>query len=164
MTVKAIWAEDLNGIIGDGHTLLWDIPEDLQHFKKTTLGNDVLMGSRTWDSLPKKPLPARLNIVASSKLDVLEGAEVTHDLNATLQQRFQTEETLWVIGGGVVYSNALPYCEEIHITRVDISVETNTPVYAPVYTDQFVLVEMSEKLESKSGLSFHYEIWKRTNA
>lgn len=161
MTVKAIWAEDLNGVIGDGFTLLWDIPEDLQHFKNLTLNNDILMGSRTWDSLPKKPLPGRKNIVASLTVESLKGAEVTHDLNATLQRYLQTEATLWVIGGGMIYTNALPYCDELHITKVDSSVDTETPVYAPAYVEQFKLAQMSETYQSSAGVEYRYEIWRR---
>ena len=63
----AIWAQSVDGIIGDGEDMPWHLPEDLKHFKDTTSGHPIIMGRRTWESLPFKPLPNRKNIVLSSR-------------------------------------------------------------------------------------------------
>ncbi len=161
MTVKAIWAEDANRVIGDGKSLLWEVPEDLKHFAGKTKNSAVLMGHRTWLSLPRKPLPGRRNIVASRSLRYEEGAEFTNDVNRTLQQFFSNDESLWVIGGENIYTVALPYCEELHITRVHLETATETPVFAPDYAHQFMLDELSLTMTSVSGTVYHHEKWVR---
>lgn len=82
MTLGAIWAQSLDGIIGDGAGMPWHLPEDLKHFKETTLGSPIIMGRRTWESLPVKPLPGRKNIVLSSREDDewSDGASVCRDI------------------------------------------------------------------------------------
>ena len=65
--LRAIWAQNLMGLIGDGKSMPWHVPEDLQHFKKLTLGSPIIMGRRTWESLPMQPLPGRKNLVLSRR-------------------------------------------------------------------------------------------------
>ena len=67
MMLRAIWAQNLMGLIGDGKSMPWHVPEDLQHFKKLTLGSPIIMGRRTWESLPVRPLPGRKNLVLSRR-------------------------------------------------------------------------------------------------
>ena len=93
--IGAIWAQSRNGVIGDGQGMPWHIPEDLKHFKAVTLGQPVIMGRRTWESLPFKPLPGRENLVLSSR-DPGEWSA-----GATVITEIPQEG--WIIGGGEVY-------------------------------------------------------------
>ena len=93
-----IWAQSTSGIIGRGDTIPWDVPEDLVRFKEVTLGHPVVMGRRTWDSLPAsvRPLPGRRNIVLSRQAGfTVDGAEVVGSLDEAL-----SEPGAWVVGGG----------------------------------------------------------------
>mgnify|MGYP002717989031 CR=1 FL=1 len=92
----AIWAQSLDGVIGDGEGMPWHLPEDLRHFKDVTLGHPIIMGRNTWQSLPKRPLPGRANHVLSSREpgEWSDGAYVSPDLP-------DLEADAWIIGGGI---------------------------------------------------------------
>ncbi|MGO1317941.1 MAG: dihydrofolate reductase, partial [Cellulomonadaceae bacterium] len=115
-----IWAQDeVRGIGRDG-ALPWHLPEDLAHFKATTLGVPVIMGRLQWESLPEqvRPLPGRRNIVLTRNPGYrAEGAEVVTSLPAALAA--VAGQRAWVIGGGQVYRLALPHADEIVLTEVE---------------------------------------------
>ncbi|KQB86037.1 dihydrofolate reductase [Corynebacterium lowii] len=119
----AIWAQSREGIIGDGTGMPWHLPEDLRHFKEVTLGAPVVMGRRTWESLPKKPLPGRENIVLSHRApgEWSQGARVSTEI--------PTEG--WIIGGGEIYAQTIGSVDVVEITLVDTQVRVENPVYAP---------------------------------
>ena len=103
--------------IGKNGGLVFHIPEDMRYFKEVTTGHKVLMGRKTWASLPKK-LAGRENIVASS--DDLTGADaVVRDLDGFLRENADTPEEIFVIGGGQIYEAALPYARNLYLTEVD---------------------------------------------
>lgn len=104
--------------IGRGGGLLCRLPEDMRRFRETTEGAAVVMGRKTWESFPKRPLPGRRNIVLSRSVKELEGAEVFGDVKELLKYLKTLKERVFVIGGGEVYSLLEPYCEEALITRV----------------------------------------------
>ena len=110
-----------NMAIGKNNDLLWHLPADLKHFKQLTSGNTVIMGERTFFSLPVRPLPKRRNIVITHKVDFdREGCEIVPSPQAALEAAAGTEvEKLWVIGGGSVYTALLPKCKRAFVTRVD---------------------------------------------
>ena len=138
--ICAIWAQSLNGVIGDGTDMPWHIPEDLKHFKKTTMGQPVIMGRRTWESLPFKPLPGRENFILSSREpgEWSTGATVITDI----------PEEGWIMGGGEVYKATVGSADVLEITLVDVSIDLPTPVYAPEIPENFTLVKESEWMES----------------
>jgi dihydrofolate reductase len=104
-----------NGVIGNAGTIPWRIPEDLKRFKQLTLGKPVVMGRKTWDSLPKKPLPGRDNIVVTRQRDWLaEGASAASSLDEALAGVGNVS----VIGGGEIYREALPRADRIELTEV----------------------------------------------
>lgn len=110
-----------NGTIGDGHELVWRIPEDLAHFKRVTLGHPVLMGRRTWDGLPARfrPLPGRRNLVLTRQPGwKAEGAETVHSLDEAIT-RCADSERLYVIGGAQLWAIALPRVDELILTEID---------------------------------------------
>lgn len=104
--------------------LCFRIPEDMKYFKNTTMGHKVLMGRKTWESLPGK-LPGRENIVASRH--EVEGVdEWVSDLAGFLRKNTGTEEEIFVIGGGQVYLESLPYATRLYLTEVDSECEADT--------------------------------------
>ncbi len=110
---------DRNRLIGVDGGLPWRLPADLRFFKQTTLGHALLMGRRTWESLPRKPLPERRNIVLSRQPGfVAEGAEVVASLDDALRL-VPADEELMVIGGAEVYAVCLPRAERLYVTEVE---------------------------------------------
>lgn len=128
--LSLIVAHDLDGVIGRDGDLPWRLPNDLQHFKRLTLGNTVLMGRRTWDSLPKKPLPGRDNWVLSRDAGfAAEGARTFTDLQQALLAPCSGERL--VIGGAELYRQALPLAQRLYLTLVQARVagDTHFPAY-----------------------------------
>ncbi|MDO5625725.1 MAG: dihydrofolate reductase [Pseudomonadota bacterium] len=119
--IGLIWAQARGGVIGQGGTMPWHLPEDLAHFKRTTLSHPVIMGRKTWDSLPPRfrPLPGRDNIVITRQQDWHEtGAQHAKNLNDALQKA-QNAERCWIIGGAQIYALALPLADELVVTEID---------------------------------------------
>jgi dihydrofolate reductase len=121
-----------NGVIGKGGGLPWRLKTDLANFRAVTMGKPVIMGRKTWDSLPRKPLPGRLNVVLSRDGSFEpEGAVVCETLNEALQiAREQAAEDgaeeVCVIGGAAVFAEALPRAKRLYLTEVDAVVEGDT--------------------------------------
>lgn len=118
--VAAIVAVDLNWGIGYNGDLLVNIPEDKKFFKETTKNATVIMGRKTWDSLPIKPLPNRKNIIISrnNNLDCNGGTIVTLDEAVQLIKNVKPDERLFVIGGGQIYKELLSYCDIAYVTMI----------------------------------------------
>src|ERR1700712_3875319 len=117
-----------NGAIGRNNALLWRLPEDLIRFKALTMGHPVIMGRKTWDSLPERfrPLPARRNIVLSRRSDLqLAGAEVLGSLAEALAA-CSANERVFVIGGAQIYAEALALAERLELTEIDADFEADT--------------------------------------
>lgn len=120
-----------NGVIGKDGRLPWRIPDDMRRFKALTLGKPCVMGRKTWESLPKKPLPGRLNIVVTRERDYrAEGATVVHSLDEALTCANGADE-ICVIGGVEIYRAALSRADLIHLTQVhgDIDGDTHMPQF-----------------------------------
>jgi dihydrofolate reductase len=124
--VAAIVAMDETRVIGKDGALPWHLPEDLAHFKKLTTGHLVIMGRKTWDSLPPKfrPLPNRVNLVVSRTPEALalpEGVLTANSLDAAIAmatERADNTQRVWIIGGAELYKTGLPRCYEVHLTLV----------------------------------------------
>lgn len=106
-----------NRELGKEGKLIFHIKEDMQFFKETTMGHKVVMGRKTWESLPFK-LPGRTNIVVSSK-DFEGPDEVVHDISEFVSKNQETEEEIFVIGGGRIYAEFLPYASNLYLTEVE---------------------------------------------
>ena len=119
--------------LGLGGDLVWHISEDLRRFRRLTLGHPVIMGRKTWESLPKRPLPGRLNIVLSRGLDpsgMPEGAAAVASLGEALALCAEGEVP-FVIGGAEVYRQCLPAATELHITHVDAEAPAGVDAWFP---------------------------------
>jgi len=118
--VALIAAVGRNGEIGRDNALLWRLPEDMAYFKQTTLGRPVIMGRKTWESLPERfrPLPGRLNVVVSRNPDYsAPGATLCHSLEEALAAAGSGE--VFVMGGAELYTLALPRAHRLYLTRVE---------------------------------------------
>lgn len=113
-----ILAADCDWAIGKSGGLLAHIPADMKFFRETTQNSTVVMGRKTWDSFPKKPLPNRVNCVISRSVKALDGALVFGSVEDFLQYAKTAEGKIFVIGGGEIYRQLLPYCDEAFITRI----------------------------------------------
>lgn len=127
-----IWAQAAGRVIGADGTMPWHLPEDLAHFKRSTLGAPVIMGRRTWESFPARfrPLPGRRNIVItrSARREVeAAGGEAVETLDDAL--RLVGDADTWVLGGGALFGEALPRADRALVTEIDLEVGGDT--FAP---------------------------------
>ena len=120
MTLSIIVAVASDGAIGRANDLLWHLPADLKRFKELTTGHTILMGRKTFESLPRGPLPNRRNIIISRSLPAPSGAEVYPTIQQALEACASDEE-VFIIGGGEIYRQLLPNTEQIYLTRVQAS-------------------------------------------
>ncbi len=120
-----------NGAIGVKGDLPWRLPADLAHFKKVTLGKPILMGRKTWESLPRRPLPGRPNLIVTRDPDYLaDGAVVFQTIEAALSRgrdlaREAGVAELAIIGGAEIYTACLPFATRLHLTEVDAEPEAD---------------------------------------
>ena len=123
--IAIIGAMDRNGLIGAQNALPWHLPADLARFRQRTIGHTVIMGSRTWESLPKQPLPGRQNIVLSRTMpkDMAE-CDVARNLDEALM--LAEGEHVFIIGGASVYEQALPLADTLYLTLIDEEFEGDT--------------------------------------
>jgi dihydrofolate reductase len=161
MKVGLIYAQSRNGVIGQGGTLPWHLPEDLAHFKRTTLGAPVLMGRKTWDSLPPRfrPLPGRRNIVITRDANwQAPGAERAGTLDEALALGAGAE-TLWVTGGAEIFRLALPRAHIAVVTEIDADFEgdTHAPELGPQWRETG-----RERHVSGNGIAFSFVTYERT--
>ena len=125
MTVGLIWAQARNGVIGADGGLPWHLPEDLKLFREITMGATVVMGRRTWESLPERfrPLPGRANVVLTSDPTwATDGARRAGSVAEVLDEH----ASVWVIGGGAVYAAFLLHADRLVVTDVDLDVDGDT--------------------------------------
>lgn len=165
-----IWAQAAGGAIGRGGDMPWHLPEDLAHFKRTTLGAPVIMGRRTWESLPERvrPLPGRANLVVTRNADfVAPGAEIVGSLEHALAQ-LRNEPAgadpgavdAWVMGGGELYRAALPHAAVLVVTRIDLEVP-DADTFAPEIGPEWALADPGTAEQSASGVGYRIERWIR---
>jgi dihydrofolate reductase len=127
--LSLIVARAKNNVIGRDGDLPWRLPDDLAHFKKVTSGKPVIMGRATWESLPRRPLPGRQNIVLTRDWTyAAQGARVFSQIGAALAvaravARRDGEDEFFVIGGAELFQNCLPLADRIYLTEVDAEPE-----------------------------------------
>jgi len=106
-----------NRVIGRNNALPWSLKADMEHFKKLTLGWPCIMGRKTWESLPKRPLPGRPNIVISQSLSSVAGAKVFSSLKDAIDHCAEHEK-IFICGGASVYAEAMPLANRIELTLI----------------------------------------------
>ena len=156
MKIHLIWAQDERGGIGKNGKLPWHITADLKNFKKLTLASTIIMGRKTWESLPVRPLPKRRNIVLSSK--TVPNVECFTSIEKCLEILIANgTKKLFVIGGSSIYNNFIHLADELHITEVDEIIE-GIDTYFPL--DMIIIQQVFEKIEEQK-LAFNaiYSHW-----
>ncbi|MBS7806985.1 dihydrofolate reductase [Variovorax sp. PCZ-1] len=166
MQINLIWAQAKGRVIGKDGKMPWHLPEDLAHFKRTTLGHPVIMGRKTWDSLPAKfrPLPGRMNVVISSDVATREnlkknGTSPAQNLREALlicEQLGSSE--VWVIGGAQIYAQALPLAQKLVITEIDAEFEGDA--FAPAVDASWRETER-DQLTATNGLKLDFVTYQR---
>src|SRR3954471_18997811 len=131
MKLGLIYARARNGVIGKDGGLPWHLPEDLAHFKRLTLGCPVIMGRKTWDSLPPRfrPLPGRLNVVVTRQAEWKAGGAASASSLAQAIETAKGQPLVWVIGGAELFAQALPLADVAEVTEIDADFEGD--VFAP---------------------------------
>ncbi|MBS0025145.1 dihydrofolate reductase [Microbacterium paraoxydans] len=150
--VGLIWAQAANGVIGAEGGMPWHVPEDLAHFKETTNGTPVIMGRKTWDSLPERfrPLPGRDNIVITRQQDwTADGARRA----ATVAEAVRGQERVWIIGGGEIFRQVIGDADRLEVTEIDLDVEGDA--FAPD-TSGWRLVDEGEWQTSRTGVRYRF--------
>jgi dihydrofolate reductase len=158
-TVALICALAHNGGIGRGNALLWRIPEDLQHFKRTTMGCPVVMGRKTWDSIGR-PLPGRRNIVVTRNAAwAAAGAEAAASLDDALA-RVADAPKVFVIGGAQLYALALPVADTLVLTEIDADAP-DADAFFPAFDRSAWTAEIGDWQASAAGPRFRVVTWRR---
>lgn len=176
--LRAIVAMGRRGEIGFRGDMPWHLPEDLRHFKEMTMGHPVIMGRRTWESLPKRPLPGRVNVVLTRSegydapgalvaSGIEEGLAMVEDAmskgdkvsvsscDSESEGRSEIDVVAYVIGGGNVYEQSLPLVSRVFVTRIDAEYPEADTFFPSL--DGFRLVSVSEPMTSKIGLRYWFE-------
>lgn len=159
--ITLVWAEARDGAIGRDGVMPWRLPEDLAHFRSATTGSPVVMGRRTWESLPERfrPLPGRANVVVSrNPAFQAEGATVATSLEAAIAAAGARRVS--VIGGGELYRQAMPIASTLIVTRIDLRVP-GADTFAPEIGDEWRLTDAGEPRVSKTGLGYRFERYAR---
>ena len=166
--ISAIVAVDENWGIGFNGELLEKIPEDLKYFKELTTGNTVVMGRKTWDSLPIKPLPNRGNFIISRETPLLmENKAIRMNLDMIKDtMEANKDENYFIIGGGQIYKELLPLCDRVYVTKIFKSHE-NVDTYfpdldEPEMWDTWKPVHMGET-KVYNGLLYQFWTYDRIN-
>jgi dihydrofolate reductase len=159
MGVSLVVAYARNGVIGRDGDLPWHLPSDMRHFRELTMGGTVVMGRKTYASIPDKfrPLPGRRNVVLSRDAEfAASGVEVFSSLPAALDA---CGWDCFVIGGGATYAEALPHAGRVYATEVASEVEGDT-VFAPLSDAQWACVSSGEPI-AENGHEFRIRVYER---
>ena len=160
MKLGLIWAQARNGVIGKGGVLPWHLPEDLAHFKRTTLGAPVIMGRKTWDSLPPRfrPLPGRRNVVVTRDAGWrAEGAERAGTLEEAIALCGDAP-VAWVTGGAEIFRLAIPRADVAVVTEIEADFEGD--VHAPALGPRWRETSR-ERHVGANGVAFSFVTYER---
>lgn len=158
MTVSLIAAVDQRGGIGLANELLVRLPEDMRHFKQTTMGNPIVMGRKTWDSIGR-PLPGRRNIVVTRDAQWhADGAQRAASIEEAMVLASPSTK-LHVIGGAEIYALAMPHANELVITELDAAFEADT--FFPPWPRADFHETMREPHRSEQGLDFAFVTYRK---
>lgn len=155
--VGLIWAEARGGVIGADGSMPWSVPEDLAHFKDITLGAPVIMGRKTWESLPERfrPLPGRENVVITRQQDWAdEGATRA----ATVAEAVRGHDRVWIIGGAEIFRQVISDADRLEVTELDLDVDGDA--FAPSI-DGWRLTDDGEWQTSRTGIRYRFRGYER---
>lgn len=156
-----IFARAANGVIGKDGGLPWHLPEDMAHFRRMTSGHPVVMGRKTWDSLPAKfrPLPGRLNIVVTRRSDWSAGGALRAGSLPEAVALCPADADVWVIGGGEIYREALPLAHDAEVTEIEADFDGDA--HAPQLGSQWIETARQRHMAA-GGLAFSWVTYRNT--
>ncbi len=156
MTISIIVAFAENNVIGKDNSLIWHISDDLKRFKRLTSGHSIIMGRKTYESLPFKPLPKRKNIVISSQKDLkFEGVIVVNNYEDALKE-CASEDEIFICGGASIYKHFIDIADKMYITKVYERFEGDT-FFPQIDFDKWEVISQSEKIfDDKSKLKYSF--------
>lgn len=156
--INIIVAVSENNVIGRDNQLIWHISEDLKRFKKLTLGHPMIMGRKTFQSLNSKPLPQRHHFVISRQ-EHKDSKQVTwvKSLEEAIAKAQELDSEIYIIGGGMIYEQALPLADKLEITRIHKHYDGDT--YFPEIPDEFECIEDEKHWEEKLPFEYSYRTY-----
>lgn len=158
--ISIIVAIAANYAIGKNNDLLWYISEDLKHFKKITSGHPVIMGKRTYESLPRRPLPGRENVVLTDIAgETIQGCTMVYSIEEALKW-CEGREECFIIGGGSVYRQFMPHSETLYITWVHKDFEADT-FFSEISESEWEKIETEDHFSNENGFSYSFVTYKR---
>ncbi|MDO5288616.1 MAG: dihydrofolate reductase [Pseudomonadota bacterium] len=162
--IGLIWAQAHGRVIGQGGTMPWHLPEDLAHFKRTTQGHPVIMGRKTWDSLPPRfrPLPGRANIVITQQVNWHENGVYRASSLQDALQKCEHDVHVWIIGGAQIYAQALPLADVLAVTEIDAGFAGDA--FAPVIDPAAWHASAGDWLTAANGLRYRFVTYARALA
>jgi dihydrofolate reductase len=161
LRVALVAAVARGGVIGRDSGIPWRLPEDMRRFRTLTMGHPVVMGRRTWESLPDqfRPLPGRGNVVVTRNSDwSAQGADRAGSIEDALRL-LEGEATVFVIGGGEIYAAALPSADELLLTEIDAEIEGDT--YFPNWNPDDFEEVARERHVSSDGVGYSFVTYER---
>jgi dihydrofolate reductase len=163
MRISAICAMSENRVIGKNNQLPWHLPADLNHFKKITSGNPILMGRKTYESIGR-PLPNRDNIIITSHADYhAPGCIIVHSIKEALTMTKKNNE-IFVIGGASLYQEMLPFTQRLYLTLIHQHIEGDV-FFPELNKEEWQEVEcINHAADEKNNYSFSFIILDRVNA
>lgn len=144
--------------LGSHGNLIWHISADLKNFKRLTTGHPVIMGRKTWESLPKQPLPGRLNIVMSRNPGSIEGAVAVSSPEEAIAA-CEGHDFPYIIGGEQIYRLFMPHASQLFITQIDADAGKDVDAWLPDYRNDWRLSEASDWDTDQNGIKYRFERW-----
>jgi len=162
MVISLVVAASENNVIGKNNKLLWTLPNDMKFFKNVTWAMPVIMGRKTFESLGK-PLTGRTNIVITRKTDwKKDGTIVVASLDNAIKQAADTDaKEAFVIGGGEIYKEAIPFADRVYLTRVHASFEGDTSFPVLDDKDWKLFSSMDFDADAKHAYAYTFQVWDR---
>jgi len=159
ISIIAAVSDDLG--IGKNNELIWHIPEDLKRFKKLTIGKSVIMGKKTWKSLPRKPLSGRKNIVLTDIPDEIINCAITAYSMEDAVRKSDKNGEVFVIGGGSIYRQFMPVADRLYITHVHKKAPADT-FFPEIDPGKWKVIERKECIsEDENKIPYSYMIYER---
>lgn len=159
MTIALIWAQAAGGVIGRDGDMPWRLPEDQKYFRTITGTHPVVMGRRTWDSIPQRfrPLPNRPNLVITRRPDWLaDGARSFPDVASALAAGRELDDTVFVMGGGEIYRAAIDIADLAYVTEIDVEITDGDTLAPELDARRWALDSDDGWQQSASGLRYRF--------
>lgn len=160
--INLIVATGSDGSIGKNGDLIWHIKDDLRRFKTLTMGHPVIMGRKTWESLPKRPLPGRRNIVLTRSQDYQagEGAETFSSIDRALEEC--KNENPFIIGGEQIYETMLPRADRIYLTEIKGECP-EADAWFHINRDEWEAIETGEWQLTPDGTEYRFMVYENSH-